>query len=52
MGLLMLFSSTHLVVTGEKTNTEVPYAHTVEVCVVKGGVGITIIKNIAGLLKK
>ena len=40
MGLLILFSSTHLVVTGEKTHTVVPYAHTVVVCVVKGG-GVT-----------
>ena len=39
MGLLMLFSSTHLVVTGEKTHTVGPYAHTVVVCVVKRGGG-------------
>ena len=37
IGLLNLFSSTHLVVTGELTHTVVPYAHTVVVCVVKGG---------------
>ena len=37
MGLLMLVSSTHLVVTGEKTHTVVPYAHPVVVCVVRGG---------------
>ena len=36
MGLLNLFSSTHLVVTGELTHTVVPYTHTVVVCVVKG----------------
>ena len=37
MGLLKLFSSIHLVVTGELTHTVVPYAHTVVVCVLKGG---------------
>ena len=36
-GLLMLFSSSHLVVTGEKTHTVVPYANTVVVCLVNGG---------------
>ena len=36
MGLLILYSSTHLVVTGEKTHTVVPDAHTGVVCVVKG----------------
>ena len=35
MGLLKLFSSTHLVVTGELTHTVVPYAHTVVVYIVK-----------------
>ena len=33
------WTSTHLVVTGEKTHTVVPYAHPVVVCVVKGGGG-------------
>ena len=37
MELLLLFSSNHLVVTGELTHTVVPYAHTVVVCVLKGG---------------
>ena len=36
MGLLMLLSSSHLVVTGEKIHTVVPYAHKVEVCIVRG----------------
>ena len=36
IGLLELFSDTHLVVTGELTHTVVPYTHTVVVCVVKG----------------
>ena len=37
MGLLKLFYSTHLVITGGLTHTVVPYAHTVVVCIVKGG---------------
>ena len=41
MGLLKLFSSTHLVATGKLTHTVVPYAHTVVVCVPKGGGGGT-----------
>ena len=36
MGLLKLFSSTSLAVTGELTQTVVPYAHPVVVSVVKG----------------
>ena len=36
MGLLMLFSSNHLVVKGEQTHTVVPYAHIVDVCVARG----------------
>ena len=34
--LSKLFSSSHLVYTGELTHTVVPYAHTLVVCVVKG----------------
>ena len=36
MGLLKLFSSTHLVITGGLTHTVVADAHTVIVCIVKG----------------
>ena len=36
MELLMLFSSSHLVVTGELTHTVVPYANAVIVCIMKG----------------
>ena len=36
MGLLKLYSSTHLVATGELTHTVVPDAHTVVVSVLKG----------------
>ena len=39
MGLLKLFSSTHLITTGELTHTVVPYAHKVVVSVQKRGGG-------------
>ena len=37
MGLLKLFASTYLVITGALTHTVVADAHTVIVCIVKGG---------------
>ena len=46
IGLFKFSSSTHVVVTVKLTHTVVPYAHTVVVCVVKGGP----LKNM-GLLK-
>ena len=39
MGFLKLFSSSHLLVTGEMTHTVVQSTHTVVVCVVKRGGG-------------
>ena len=45
MGLLKLFSSSHLVVTGELTHTVDRYADTVMVCVAKGGGGLLINKG-------
>ena len=39
MGFLKLFSSSHLLVTGELTHTVVQSTHTVVVCVVKRGGG-------------
>ena len=49
MGPLNLFSTTHLVVTGELTHTVVPYTHTVVVCVMKRWRGKPLITM--GLLK-
>ena len=49
MGLLKLFYSSHLVVTGEWTHPAVPNAHTVAVSVIKGWRGELLITT--GLFK-
>ena len=46
-GLLKLFSSSHLLVTGDMTHTVVLCAHTVVVCGVKGGITMGILMFIS-----